>query len=539
MFNFFMKKKQYLLTLFLIILYGKISAQYFEPLLKSFYPSSVDLVDSLMPIGAPLVTLKDDGAQIFYYQEISKPEKKIGMSSSVKTFKIIDGEIVSSEYNSPFVYYVIADFPGEPSRYYGFYTTSYGDIFQLQDHSVKDIHPQGFSGPIYGTVVFEDGTTKTAVLKKRSEMEKDKVAKPVGSYKLYDIFGLEYIEFTFNTGGMGSVKFVDYPSKEAIIAESGGSSTFREKGNKKLRTVNHYTGGYTIIKNATATGKMKWSLSPENLLKIELLSNPIVKTPVKIDWSDLDKKNVFSSKSDRQLLINQREADLPTNEHVIESKKLLNKRMLKLWAEKSNLEINTPYIGRNMILGQIIDSEGRIHVMEKNPANLNYSKLIRNAESYIKQFGTKRKYGIDYLYEEFVRKGKAAIEANPEFSQAEYQVVDINPLTRTSNLVYISKNKKLNTELSFDHNWNLSLSSANSKEDHSLANLYDTINQNNFEIMTYEKDKQRKKVVNEYKKKFKGYNMPEEFNSFTEYDDLIRNANKILELQDYYLKYLK
>ena len=538
--NYF--RLSYIFMMFIVLNWNYIKGRNFEPLKSSFYPNSVDMVDTLIHTSEPLLTIKDDGTKIFYYQLLNvatpisgRPAQRIG------TIKKNGKEIQYLKYESPYVYYVIAEFPETPGRYYGLYTTSYGDIFNSQETPSNQIHPLGFTSPMIGVMVYPDGSKGKVMGRKPSEASKEKISKPSGTYKLYDFDYFEYIEFTFNNGGTGKIKFVKYPSYENIMAEVGGSVNVKIPGTNRNQRVRNYKGGYTIIKDLIIQGNFKWSISPDSLLTVNLEKTPIIQTPVKIDWSDLDETTVFSKPSDRQTLIAQRTEDMKTNEHVLEAKEKMKKLGEDFWNEYHNFTMVCYHIGSQSIMGLLKDGEHRgIYVLEKNPDKNELDLSLRKGIDYLTKFGSNRKYGVDMLYEDFTKKGKYSIEHDSRFANNDYYVSEINPVERTGKIQFVKDSKKLIYPISFDSNWQLNLPDDQiPSEDKTLEELYEKIYSNNLAILNFEKDKQRKKVVKEYEKKFKNYVMPTQFNTLSDYNDLIKNAKDILELQDYYINYLK
>lgn len=526
------------------------SAQYIDDVKAENLGNPKELVDELLKPATPIGTIKSNGTKIFYAKEIQKAlseyEAEGGYGAWRTIIETINGrEVQYLPYVKPYIYYVIAEIPGEEGTFYGFYTTGFNNIVDVQCKSRSELHPKGFERPLYGVFVRPDGTRSRYVARSQAELKKDKLKAPAGKYFLTNHPNFKNLEFTFNAGGTGTVRFNHNRHRhQAVTYMAGESATYHHSGPLKGRrkgTARRFTGGYHFFLYPYAIQPMKWKMAENGNIEITFTGKPTINVPGEVD-AETEFANMTITASDMAIEKSLHRQDFPTNEDVLREKENWTE-VLKEQVAQQNSFVLTPYhIGKNQIIIYTPQRNGvnGYNLLGKAEKSTVYDKSLTEIPDFVKTYASNREYGAMTLGK---RMKKNIQRALPSAGITSYKVTNLNPITGCADIEYVKDGARYTSALEIDQDGHLNAQKLRdaSVEDNSLTNLCDNVKANDEKIMAYKKDKRRSKIVKEYEKKYKKISTLANpiFSDIDSYYSRKEDINSVLKMQNEYLQALE
>lgn len=145
-----------------------------------------DYVDTLLTLSDPQpLAVGGKTWNILYSESLRRARPETNAMGDPKMRRVTDKQgktITYKVYDSPNIYYVIADLPANEGRYYGLITCGYDPIQTVLSKEKKAWHPLTRVEPVQGTIVMPDGSRKELNIHSDDEWAKANLKQPAGSY---------------------------------------------------------------------------------------------------------------------------------------------------------------------------------------------------------------------------------------------------------------------------------------------------------------------------------------------------------------------
>ncbi len=533
---------------------AQLHAQTFEKLDRSKYMDMNSFVD---PFADPLgndsepLTINNEKWNVLYWKQIRRP-RYVTNSDGYPLHRITtdrNGKQVDSYvWESPSVYFIIADMPGNSGRFHGLITTGFDDIQTVMDKPQSKWQKGTIVKPVIGTIVKPDGHEEDFFMKTASQMQKTAIKSPVGSY-WYNGWpsGFKGSMLTFQPGGTGTITFYRNQRKVNIIGELAGTRTKNKRTGKWGRRGNEMTGGYRIYIDPVGTLPIKWKYT-DGELAITPAGKPTVKINGGVDFhkSPGEQEQYYANDAEQRLHQQQQSADYRTNEHVQKENNISKTSLTDYLLEFKEFSIYPKVITRTDMLASMSKNGSVTYLPSKKPSDddLYQKNVYSNASSLKSSFIYSRDCGIEKIYNNFTNDVRRAILRDTDTfgDNPEYEVDSINVLDRTANVTFYGNSKYGKARLVLNPKGQLDKSVFNSSfVDMSEANeLTARANELYNKIMSYKDDKMRKKTVKEYEKRYKGiFPLAEaKFENKKQYEDLLNSRKELIKNLTESLNYL-
>lgn len=473
-------------------------------------------------------------AKILYSKLLSKPEPKqqYGWAGLITATGVIRGKKASFQvYESPYVYYGILDFP--QGRFYGLFTTGFDNLYDAVHNDISTLHPLGDIRIMGGTLVKPSGE-KIELVGVTPDKLNDKVSKPSGTYHYRNFMGYDNLDFTFNQGGTGKATFEDSYRRQAVPTLNNMAVERNQSGRAK-KTRRQIGGGYDFYVNTTIGQNFKWSIKDDGVIDINFTGKPTITVQCKVDEST-EFANMVISESDRRIEMQRHRQDIHTNKDAVREKKLATERAKEKFSETRGTGLSTHLMIKDRIITRHLDKNTALPyysmALKKKYDNTDrwFDDVLTDMQRYIQSFAKNREYGALKLFPTIKKKLTNAISSSsysPLSSASDYYVYELSPDGLSGKIKFVSSGKKFDADFTLDADFNISQSNLSSiKEDLTILEKDAEIQRNNSIILDFQKDKKRKKIVQEYQKETKhtfplylGYTTLDEFEKINEQQD--------------------
>lgn len=523
---------------------------YIEPLQRAKYMDTGSLIDPYQDLSdyePTTLTLGTDKWNVIYWKTIYNPQP-VKDHNGYRLHRITKdrngNEVDNVVWDTPGSAFVIADMPGSQDRFYGVFSTGFDTFDYILKNPKSKWNKETIVRPVYGTVVKPDGTQEEYYMRSEAEMAKAAIKKPAGTYWLEGApFGQGTL-LNFLANGTGTMTVYGNRSNVSIIGELAGTRSKNKRTGKWGRRGAEMTGGYRIYIDPRGSQSFKWTMDEEGKLTI----TPTGKATATVTGGISDHQDVeqyYENESERRFHEQQLKSDYRTNEHVQKENRIAKEAFADRMAEIKEITLYPKAITRTDMLA--ITSAGSVKYMpsKKPAADDKYSSAIYSkGKSLASAYMAKRECGIDTYYDYLVKRIKSALHRDPSLfgTSPLYRLTDIDPLERTAKITFITSGNYYSGVMTFDKEYKLDMAAFKKSlvDLNEIPALQKKVEELNTAIMAYKNDKQRKKTVKEYEKRYKNDRpTADTFYGANNYLKVVNTYNDFIKYQQEALDFLK
>ena len=503
-----------------------------------------DYVDTLLRLDAPKpLTIDGQTWQLRHAQAIRSARPVTNALGDPLMRRETDKSgrtITYMVYESPSVYYVIADLPDNAGRYYGLITCGYDKISTITDNEKSKWHPQTRVEALSGTIVQPDGTRADYLLHSEADWKKNAVTKPAGSFWGLNALGGQKLNITFNPAGTGTITIYGGTKTWTLqLVKGKGIGGQRNSYTGRMKGARSLSGGYPVWMRPIGKRNFKWTKNADGTIMITPTGAGTGSHEEGLAKSDVEQH--YETEADRRQHEQQIRTDFKNaNDEAREARQEFNDYGKEAADALNPFVIKPIYMKSNEMLVEILDKPVYLTTTkpdEKNPYQLIYCDLdgLKSSTAY------RRTFGVQAVYDNFISDAKRAIAVNPEIfgENPVYEISLIDLKEGTCKIEYIKDNQHINGTMTIDRKGRFDTEAykASAKDASRIVYRKQDVEFLNDQIMANKDDSRRKKIVKDYEKRYKKFlkynfnfdNPIDEMRCENLYKEFIEDQKKTLE----------
>ena len=510
-----------------------------------------DYVDTLLTLSDPQpLAVGGKTWNILYSESLRRARPETNAMGDPKMRRVTDKQgktITYKVYDSPNIYYVIADLPANEGRYYGLITCGYDPIQTVLSKEKKAWHPLTRVEPVQGTIVMPDGSRKELNIHSDDEWAKANLKQPAGSYWALNSLGAKKLNLTFNPGGTGSMTIYGYTKEwnlELVQAESIGGQRNSYTGRMR-KGARDLSGGYTVWMTPVGKRAFKWKLNADGEIEITPTGAATGSHEEGISENQQGAEQYYASKSEEQTHKAQQRNDFKNqNEEAREARKEMNSAGKEAAEAFGAFKLKPQHISRKEMLADYNGATLYFTSAQPDPNDPYQTKLYGTLGSMRSYTANRRSFGAETILNNYKMDAKRAVAAHPEIfgNNPQFEVYDIDIKTGKARLIFISENTYKQGKLHIDRKGRFDTEAFKSSllDYNELPKLQEKIEELNSQIMSYKSDKRKKKIVGNYEKGYKNFVKQERnFSTYRKYVLTKNDLEKFIKEQEKTLDLLK